>query len=195
MRHTLTRLAGLTGLLGSLLLAACSGVEIIPDDTSAFAATGYTRYAWRSEPLSQDGYSKSKVYQADPAIRAAVDKRLAELGYRQVSADDAQFLVDYVAAAGFNQGQLARNASNVTPVPTAMINRQVNQAEVDNAYALGGVKEMGNIALVFLNSSNKDVLWKVTVSSVIEDANRVDKSAVSKAMRQSLSTLPEASVR
>ena len=74
MTHTLTRLAGLTGLLGCLLLAACSGIEIIPDDTSAFAATGHTRYAWRSEPLSQDGYSKSKVYQADPIIRAAVDQ-------------------------------------------------------------------------------------------------------------------------
>ena len=95
MTHTLTRLAGLTGLLGCLLLAACSGIEIIPDDTSAFAATGHTRYAWRSEPLSQDGYSKSKVYQADPIIRAAVDKRLAELGYRRTSAEDAQFLVDY----------------------------------------------------------------------------------------------------
>jgi len=195
MTHTLTRLAGLTGLLGCLLLAACSGIEIIPDDTSAFAATGHTRYAWRSEPLSQDGYSKSKVYQADPIIRAAVDKRLAELGYRRTSAEDAQFLVDYVAAAGFNDGQLARNASNVTPVPTAMINRQVNQAEVDNAYALSGVKEMGNIALVFLNSATRDVLWKVTVSSVTKDANRVDEKAISKAMRQSLSSLPAASTR
>jgi hypothetical protein len=195
MRHTFPRLAGLAGLLGCMLLAACSGVEIIPDDTSAFAATGYTRYAWRSEPLSQDGYSKSRVYQADPAIRAAVDTRLGELGYKLVSASDAQFLVDYVAAAGFNQGQLARNASNITPVPTAMINRQVNQAEVDNAYALGGVKEMGNIALVFLNNSNKDVLWKVTVSSVVKDANRVDEKAVGKVMRQSLGTLPPAGTR
>ena len=195
MRHTFSRLAGLAGLLGCMLLAACSGVEIIPDDTSAFAATGYTRYAWRSEPLSQDGYSKSRVYQADPAIRAAVDKRLGELGYKLVNSSDAQFLVDYVAAAGFNQGQIARNASNITPVPTAMINRQVNQAEVDNAYALGGVKEMGNIALVFLNNSNTDVLWKVTVSSVVKDANRVDEKAVGKVMRQSLGTLPPAGKR
>ena len=76
-----------------------------------------------------------------------------------------------------------------------MINRQVNQAEVDNAYALSGVKEMGNIALVFLNSATRDVLWKVTVSSVTKDANRVDEKAISKAMRQSLSSLPAASTR
>jgi hypothetical protein len=184
-----TILNGLTGLL-LCLLAACSGVEIIPDDTAGFAASGFTRYAWRSEPLRQDGYSKDRIYQADPAIRTAVDQRLAELGYERVNRERAQFLVDYVAAAGFNDGQLARSGTNIQPVPTAMINRQVNQAEVDNAYALGGVKEMGNIALVFLASSDQHLLWKVTVSSIIQDSNRVDGDALQKVMRRSLSTLP-----
>ena len=97
-----------------------------------------------------------------------------------------------VAAAGCNDGQLARNASNITPLPSGTINRQINQAEVDNAYALGGVKEMGNIAVVFLNAANQDLLWKVTVSSIIEDRNRVDRDALRRTMQRSLSTLPEA---
>jgi hypothetical protein len=179
-------------LLGCLLLAACSGVETIPDDTTTFSATGYNLYAWRSDPVKQQGYSKSKVYQADPAIRSSVDARMAELGYRIVSRDEAQFLVDYMAAAGMNEGYMARNGSNITPIPTAMINRQIGQAEVDNAYALSGVKEMGNIALVFLNKGNQDLLWKVLVSSIMEDANRVDAKALGSAMRKGLSTLPKA---
>lgn len=179
-------------LFGCLLLAACSGVETIPDDTTAFSATGYNRYAWRSDPVKQSGYSKSKIYQADPAIRSSVDVRLSELGYRLVSREDAQFLVDYVAAAGMNEGYMARNGSNITPIPTAMINRQIGQAEVDNAYALSGVKEMGNIALVFLEESNQDMLWKVLVSAIMEDANRVDAKALGSAMRKGLSTLPQA---
>lgn len=180
----------LTSLLACILLGACSGAEIIPADTAAFSATGFSRYAWRSEPLSQGGYSKSKVYQADPAIRRGVDERMAELGYQLVSRDNAQFLVDYVAAASFNEGRLARNASNITPLPTATINRQINQAEVDNAMALSGVKEMGNIALVFLESEKQNLLWNVTVSSIIEDSNRIDSDKLERTMRQSLSTLP-----
>jgi hypothetical protein len=182
----------LTSLLGCLLLIACSGTEIIPDATDTFTATGFTSYAWRSKPLPQGGRSNDLVYQADPVIREAVDERMAELGYRIVARADAQFLVDYVAAAGFNDGQLARNASNITPLPSGTINRQINQAEVDNAYALGGVKEMGNIAVVFLNAANQDLLWKVTVSSIIEDRNRVDRDALRRTMQRSLSTLPEA---
>lgn len=178
----------------SLLLGACSGVETIPADTAGFAATKYTRYAWRSEPLTQKGYSKDKFTQADPAIRLAIRERLTELGYREVAnKDDAEFLVEYLAAAGFNDGRLARTASNVTPYPSATINRQVDGASVDNAYALAGLKEMGNLMLVFVDAGSTDVLWRVQISSPIEDANRVDQSAVRDAIRQGLLTLPEAS--
>lgn len=182
----------LLSLLACVVLAACSGVEVIPDDTATFEATGYTRYAWRSDPLPQKAYSKDRLYQADPAIRAAVDSRLEALGYRRVNRDQAQFLVDYLAASGLNEGQLARGASNISPIPTAMINRQVGQAEVDNAYALGGVKETGNIALVFLNSANQDLLWKVMVTALVQNANQVDVDALKRAMRKGLSSLPAA---
>lgn len=179
-------------LLVSLLLIACSGVETIPDDTAGFVAAGHNSYAWRNEPLVASGFSNNRMYQVDPAIRNAVDQRLAELGYRLVSQDEAGFLVDYVAAAGFNDGQMARGGTNITPLPTGMINRQVNQAEMDNAYALSGLKEMGNVALVFLDNGSQDLIWKVRVSMVVENANEVDTKAVRRAMRQGLETLPKA---
>ena len=40
-------------LIAALFLAACSGIETIPDDTTQFASTGYTRYAWRMPPLPE----------------------------------------------------------------------------------------------------------------------------------------------
>ena len=175
-----------------ILLTGCSGTEIIPDDSAGFAATGFTRYAWRSEPLEARGYSRNRLYAADPVIREAVDEELAQLGYQRVERADAQFLVDYLAAPGMTEGRLARNASNVTPIPTGMINRQVGQAEVDNAYALGGVKETGNIALVFLRAGNGDLLWKVLVSAIVENANSIDTDALGRVMRRSLATLPAA---
>ena len=179
-------------LLGCLLLIACSGAEVIPGPVDAFVATGFTRYAWRSEPLPQGTRSTDLTYQADPVIRAAIDERLGELGYRRVAKDEAEFLVDYMAAAGFNDARLPRTASNISPLPTATLNRQVNQAEVDNAYALSGVREMGNVAVVFLNAANQDLLWQVTVSSIIEDRNEINPDSLQRTMRRTLTTLPEA---
>ncbi|MFT7288778.1 MAG: hypothetical protein ACI87W_002901 [Halieaceae bacterium] len=183
----------LTALLTLLFITGCSGVETIPADSAQFVATGFSRYAWRSEPLSQTGYSKDKIYQADPVIRTTVDAQLRKLGYQRVdNREQAEFLVDYVAAAGANAGQLSRTASNITPYPSMTINRQVDGASVDNAYALGGIKETGNLMLVFLAASDIDLLWQVRISTLIQDANRVDPDAVKKAILQGLSTLPAA---
>lgn len=180
-------------LLTVLLLAACSGVETIPDDTATFSATQYTRYAWRSEPMSQQEYSKDKMQQADPIVRATVEKRLAELGYQQVAKKQAEFLVEYVAGPGFNAGILAGSATNVNPNPTAaIINRQPDGASVDNAYALAGLRETGNIVLVFVDRASTDLLWRVQISALIEDANRVDEGSVRSAILKGLSTLPPA---
>jgi hypothetical protein len=181
----------LPALLAAGLLAACSGVETIPDDTSAFTAKGFSRYAWRSEPLSQER-SRDRLAQVDPIIRSSVDERLAELGYALVEREQADFLVEYIAAASINAGRLPTTASNVTPYPSAQINRQADGATVDNAYALGGMKEMGNLLLVFVEPTATQLLWRVRISKVIEDANRVNEKAVRRAVRQGLATLPEA---
>lgn len=179
-------------LAASLLVASCGGIQTEPDDTAAFAATGYTRYAWRNDPLGDGGLSKDKTYQVDPVLRETVNTRLGELGYREVAREEAEFLVAYIAGPGVTDGQLPRNASNITPVPTAMINRQMNQAEVDNAYALSGTRETGTILLLLLDSEGQLPLWKVRVTSLIENVNRVDPDRVRKAVRRGLETLPAA---
>ena len=175
------------------VLGACSGVETIPGDTAAFVSTGYTNYGWRSDALTPTAYSKDPLYQADPAIRNAIEERMAELGYRLVAKNEAEFLVDYVAAAGVNEGLLESTSSNVTPYPSAMIGRQVDGASVDNAYALSADKQTGNLMLVFLDNKTSDPLWQVRVSSLIRDANEVNIGAVRQAIRQGLATLPAAS--
>jgi len=173
------------------LLAACSGVETIPDDTGPFAARGFSSYAWRSDPLTP-GRSRDRLAEADPIIRSSVDDRLAELGYALVEQDAADFLVEYIAGASINAGRIPTTASNVTPYPSAQINRQADGATVDNAYALGGLKEMGNLLLVFVEPAATELLWRVRISKVVEDANSVNEKAVRRAVRQGLATLPEA---
>jgi hypothetical protein len=175
-----------------LTLIACSGVETIPGDTAPFIASGYTRYAWRSEALSQPAYTKDRLYQADPAIRSAVEERLGELGYQRVDKAEAEFLVDYLAAAGFKDGRLETAASNVTPYPRVNINRLMDGASTDNAYALGNAKETGNIMVVFIDRSTVDLLWQVQISALVQNANNVDTKAVRRAVREGLSVLPGA---
>ena len=181
----------LLALLTVSLLTACSGIEITPGDTSAFAAKGFSRYAWRSEPLTQ-GRSRDRITQADPIIRSSVDARLSELGYTLAAREEADFLVEYIAGASIADGRLPTTASNVTPYPSAQINRQADGATVDNAYALGGMKEMGNLLLVFVEPKATELLWSVRISKVVEYANSVNEKAVQRAVRQGLATLPEA---
>lgn len=179
-------------LLSALaLLSACSGVEVLPEDTQTFVATGFTDYAWRSEPPSQSERSRDRLPQSSAAIRAGVEAKMSELGYRRVDSADAEFLVEYMASTGYNEGQMPRVSSNTVLYPSS-VNRQIDGASADNAYAFGGAVETGVLMLIFVDAKTTDVLWRVQVSMVVEDANTVNPDAVAKAIRQGLATLPPA---
>ncbi|MDP5070332.1 MAG: DUF4136 domain-containing protein, partial [Congregibacter sp.] len=63
---------------------------------------------------------------------------------------------------------------------------------IDNAYALGGAVETKDLELVFIDTVSSDVLWRVQVSLVVEDTNRVDEGDIRSAVRQGLRSLPSA---
>ena len=180
-------------ILLALAVAACSGIETNPGDVDAFAASDYRYYKWRSEPLHNTGNSADPIYLVDPILRREVDAVLQDKGYR-MDAARAQFSVDYLYAAGLRLGETSQDATNLTPYPTALPNRQVDQATVDNAYALGGVKETSNIALQFNDVERREEVWHVVITKIVENANRVDRDALDrdlrKAIAQALRPLP-----
>lgn len=180
-------------VLLALTMAACSGIETHPGDVDAFAAGDYRYYRWRSEPLQNTGNSADPIYLIDPVLRREVDAALRDKGYR-LDADRAQFSVDYLYAAGLRLGETSQDATNLTPYPTALPNRQVDQATVDNAYALGGVKETNNIALQFNDVGRREEVWHVVITKIVENANRIDRDALDrdlkKAVAQALRPLP-----
>lgn len=177
--------------IAAVVLNACSGVDVVPEETDSFAATGYTRYAWRSEPPSRTLSSKDMLVQKSPLIRASAEDKLSELGYERVDRADAQFLIEYMAAPGLNEGQLSHAGSNES-LYASSVNRQIDGASADNAYALSGAVETGEIMLVFVDAETTRVLWRVQMTMVVEDANRVDEADVRNAVRQGLSALPSA---
>ena len=182
-----------TGLL-ALLLAACSGIEIQPDKIDQFAAGNYQYYKWRSEPMTNSANSSDPIYSIDPVLRRQVNAGLQSKGYI-LDQERAQFSVDYIFATGMRQGAKSEQASNLTLHPSVMPNRQIDGASVDNAIALGGVKETRNIALQFNDVTSNEEVWQVIMTRFVEDVNkagsRVDEN-LSKAINKALKPLPHA---
>lgn len=156
-----------------LVLAACSGVEIERSGIEKFSAGNYQYYKWRTAPLPADTRSSDPIYAIDPVLRREVDAALQAKGY-VLDPASAQFTVDYLYMSGMQQGERSELASNVTPYPRVVPNRQMSQAVVDNAIALGGVKQTNNIILQFNDESSNQVVWQATLSRIVEDANNAD---------------------
>ena len=195
--HILMRASSVLALMvTALLLAACSGVETRPSDTAAFEAGNYTYYKWRSDPLSNAANSTDPIYVMDPILRKEVDAELARKGY-VLDTERAQFSVDYIFAQGLRMGEKGSEASNLSTYPGVIPNRNIDQASVDNAYALGGVKETSNIALQFNDEAKKEEVWRVIVTKIVENTNTAEyrklESNVRGAVRQGLRPLPNAS--
>ena len=183
-------------LLSLLLIAACSGVETRPTDTATFKAGNYSYYKWRSEPLDNTSGSTDPIYVIDPILRKEVDAELARKGF-VLDPARAQFSVDYIFATGLRMGEKGSEASNISTYPGVIPNRNVDQASIDNAYALGGVKETSNIALQFNDVARKEEVWRVIVTKIVENANTAEYSKLEAnirgAVRQGLRSLPGAS--
>jgi hypothetical protein len=179
----------------SLALAACSGVDIQHSAIDQFTAGNYRYYKWRTDPLPQETRSSNAVYAIDPVMRREVDAHLQRKGY-VLDPQRAQFTVHYLHATGMVQGERSALASNITAYPRIMPTRRVDQASVDNAIALGGVKETNNIILQFNDRATNQEVWRVTLTEIVENANssataRLDDH-LTKFLERALQALPQA---
>jgi len=167
----------------AILLAACSGVEIEPGPVDAFAAADYRYYKWRTDPLPRNTRTTDPVYRLDPLMRKHVDNNLRAKGYI-LDPERAQFSVDYLYAPGLRDGASPEQASNISHLPRVTPNRQVDGASVDNAIALGGVKETANIRLQFNDLASRSALWEARMTKIVEDANRADRGTLDSNLKE-----------
>jgi len=178
----------------ALFAAGCSNMEVRPGDTVTFEAGGHRYYSWRSQPLENTINSTDLIYVLDPVLRREFDAAMAERGYR-LDPDQATFSVDYIYAQGLRMGEQSRNSSNLSTHPGAIPNRNMDQASVDNAYALAGVKETSNIGIQFNDIESNQEIWRVVITRIIEDSTRTDYSGIegviNRAMRQAVRNLPK----
>jgi hypothetical protein len=179
----------------SLTVLGCSGVEIQPADTDRFIAGNYLYYQWRTDALPSDVRSSDPAYAIDPVMRRDVNADLQSKGY-VLNPERAQFTVGYILMNGMVQGATSDLASNISPYPRVTPNRQIDQASVDNAIALGGVKETHNIILQFNDKTSNQEVWHVILTKIVEDANNVDTSRINdnltQYLKRALKSLPQA---
>lgn len=192
IRSAALAMAAMGFAAGSLL--GCSGVAVTPESTVAFENTGYVRYAWRSDPPSQSDYTKDLTTRKSASIRRGVDARMAELGYQLADRSNAEFLVEYFAATGFKDGQLPYGGSN-EGLYGSSVNRDIDGASADNAQELSGPLQTSDIQLLFLDAESLGVIWRVQISMVVENANRIDEEQVQRAVFEGLSALPAVNER
>lgn len=169
----------------SLVVVACSGVDIQHSGTEGFIAKNYHYYKWRTEPLPNNPRSDDPIYALDPIMRKEVNAELQLKGY-VLDESRAEFTVDYLYATGLLDGERSDLASNITPYPHVTPNRRVDQATVDNAIALGGVKPINSIVLQFNDRATNREVWQVTLSKFIEDANNVDATRLDEDLKDVL---------
>jgi hypothetical protein len=169
----------------SLLLVACSGVEVHQSPIEPFAASNYRYYKWRTEPLLVKSVSNDPLYTLDPIMRRDMDALLQGRGY-VLDATRAQFTVDYQFMESLRDGARSQLADNITAWPSVNPNRRVDQASVDNAIALSGVQTTNNLIIHFNDKATNRVLWQVTLTSIVENANEVDAAGIDKNLKSSL---------
>lgn len=171
----------------ALLVTACSsGVQTRPADTAKFESGNYHFYQWRSAPMVNTSGSSDILYILDPIMRRELDAALSSKGYR-LNPAKAEFTIDYIYSPGMIMGATSSDATNIEIRPTAIPNRQLNQAVVDNAHALGGVKETSNIGLQFNDVQSNTEVWHVVITKIVEDVNSADTSRLEKHVRKALS--------
>lgn len=189
-----------TGLLASLTLGGCSGVQVDTTPNDRFEAGNYVTYNWQAAALDASGISSDPLYALDPTLRASVDQKLANKGYQRVDAD-GDFQIIYQFKASISEGALSMAATdaNNQDIPVSsqdlVINRRADQALIDNAYALSGPREVTSILLTFTDGSTQNPIWAAGMSKVVDHANFDAKrmsSSVDKAVNRALGRLPKA---
>ncbi len=135
------------------------------------------------------------MYAIDPVIRREIDAHLQSKGY-VLDPQRAQFTVHYLYVTGMVQGERSALASNITAYPRIMPTRRVDQASVDNAIALGGVKETNNLIVQFNDRVTNQEVWQVTLTEIVENANSNDTSRLDdnlmRSLQRALQPIPQA---
>ena len=183
-------------ILLSMGLLGCTTMQVDTMSADRFKAKGYDSFSWKSEiPAGMSG-SLDGFYQLSSTIRAVVMNELDKKGYRYEESG-GDFVISYELRAALEGG--VTEAAPDFGATTSVINRNPDQAIVDNTYALSGPREIASLVLLFEDGVNLAPTWSASVSQVVENRNQPDLEKVRRKLQRGLAKafrpLPDAAGR
>jgi hypothetical protein len=167
----------------SMGLLGCTTMQVDTMSADRFKAKGYDSFSWKSEiPTGMSG-SLDGFYQLSSTIRAVVMNELDKKGYRYEESG-GDFVISYELRAALEGG--VTEAAPDFGTTTSVINRNPDQAIVDNTYALSGPREIASLMLLFEDGVNLAPTWSASVSQVVENRNQPDLEKVRRKLQRGL---------
>ena len=167
----------------SMGLLGCTTMQVDTMSADRFKAKGYDSFSWKSEiPTGMSG-SLDGFYQLSSTIRAVVMNELDKKGYRYEESG-GDFVISYELRAAL-EGVVTEAAPDFGTT-TSVINRNPDQAIVDNTYALSGPREIASLVLLFEDGVNLAPTWSASVSQVVENRNQPDLEKVRRKLQRGL---------
>jgi hypothetical protein len=167
----------------SMGLLGCTTMQVDTMSADRFKAKGYDSFSWKSEiPTGMSG-SLDGFYQLSSTIRAVVMNELDKKGYRYEESG-GDFVISYELRAALEGG--VTEAAPDFGTTTSVINRNPDQAIVDNTYALSGPREIASLVLLFEDGVNLAPTWSASVSQVVENRNQPDLEKVRRKLQRGL---------
>jgi len=178
-------------------LAGCSTMDINQDYDPTANFASYKTYSWVPGPQPKTGDARLDNDLLDTRIRTAVDRQLLLKGYQKVDPDqkldlNPDFLVSYHTSI---QGKL-----DVTTVPGNAYMSPLIQA--DGTFGLGWdgwdeetfvtTYDEGTILLDFADAKTKKLVWRGSVSDVVDPDKSPEKreASIVNAMQKVLMQFP-----
>ena len=186
--------AAVTILCVSVL--GCTTMEVNTAPADRFTAKGYQTFSWRAEVPTGSAQSMETLYQLSTTVREVLSASLQKKGY-QYQASGGDFVVSYAFGARL-AGGIDPGMPNPAPI-SSIINRSPDPAVMDNAYALGGPREVASLMLSFEDGENLASVWSANISQVVENQNQpnLDKTRhkLEPGIAKALRVLPDAPIR
>jgi hypothetical protein len=155
-------------LVATVAVGGCSTVKVQTDYDPGADFARLQSYAWLPDPRPPTGDPRIDSTLLDSRIRSAVDSQLATRGFRQVSPDQADFLVAYHVALetkldvdtihhgyGYGRGRWYGGVSTSTRV---------------SEY------EQGTLLLDFVDPKTRQLLWRGSASARLRSKSSPEKS-------------------
>jgi hypothetical protein len=169
-------------LISGLMLAGCStGITVKDREVIPGKIQTWQTFAWKADLVVVDDQNFN---QTNKSIRQAVGSRLTELGYRETSRDQADFLLTHSIFAHFEREKLSKREE-----------RAIRDEEILNPGSHRGeeniVHQQGEGFLYLaVTDKNDKLVWDGRVESVLNYRGQGAK-VVTRAVNQLLANFPK----